>query len=411
MSISKLIAMVMLGFVTIANTAPANAAEKQVDRIVVLGDSLSDDGGDNSTWFLTKTLNGQAGDRGIDHMQPWVRAWLSERVWGYGWFCSWKYVPCRTVEKGILKATAKILEKSGAVPVTPAPHYDNGRWSNGPMWPEYLSQMMGIPLNDTSRYINVSHAGGWSLCIGDKALGIRDLKGDLKTVAMNMVNGSLVPPCLKLIAKGVNYKYGNYHPNDLAILFFGGNDYLNLYQDPARAVNAQAEVIEDAIAKGAKSVAWLNMPNIAQTPRYLNGSGMDKAQETTRLINTHNALLMMRFIELKSKYISKGINVIFVDANKIFKDIIANAHDHGMYVLDQPCSTLPSPGLDDSEVVQNNPSLRAINEMATPNGGICENQSEYMFWDGVHPTTATHKVIAEKACAILRQQGFKCNLK
>ena len=30
-------------------------------------------------------------------------------------------------------------------------------------------------------------------------------------------------------------------------------------------------------------------------------------------------------------------------------------------------------------------------------GGICENPDEHMFWDGLHPTAATHKIIAEAA--------------
>ncbi|MCL1077328.1 hypothetical protein D5R81_04550 [Parashewanella spongiae] len=410
MSISQRIATVVLSFTFVFTSISSIASETKIDRLIVLGDSLSDDGGDNSTWYLLKTLNGQTGAKGIDHMQPWVRAWLSERIWGYQWFCDWKYVPCKTVERGVLSAAANILEISGAVPVAPAIHYDRGRWSNGPMWPEYLAPKMGIPTSDNSRYLNVSHAGGWSLCVGDKALGIRDITGDLKTVAMNMINGSLIPPCLKLIAKGFNYKYGDYRANDMAILFFGGNDYLNLYQDPARVVQAQAEVIEEAIAHGAKHVAWLNMPDIAQTPRYLAGNKSNDASETTRLINIHNLNLLLKFMELKVRYSQKGVNIVYVDANRIFKDILTNSVDYGLKYLDRPCSTIPAPGLDDSTLAENNPSIAAINEMAESNGEICENQQEYAFWDSVHPTTATHEIIANKACEILKQQGYFCQL-
>ncbi|MGB0895153.1 MAG: SGNH/GDSL hydrolase family protein [Parashewanella sp.] len=404
----KLKAMLLACVIGLSISQTVNAKETKVDRLVILGDSLSDDGGNNSTFFLLKTLNGKTGDAGIDHMQPWVRAYLSDKILGYGWFCKWRFVPCRTVERLILKSAAKLLEVSGAVPIAPAPHYDNGRWSNGPMWPEYLSQRMGIDIANKQRYINVSHAGGWSLCLGDKVLGIRDLKGNLTTVAKNMINGSLVPPCLDLIAKGFNYKYGNYRPNDLAVVFFGGNDYLNLYQDPSRIVRAQAEVIDEAIDKGAKNIAWLNMPNIAKTPRYVTGNAGDKAAETTRLIKQHNVELFLKFMELKVKYAKKGVKLVLVDANKIFNDMLTHSLDYNLQVIDRPCSTIPAPGLDDTNLGRTNPSIRAINEMAKPNGSICRNPQNYAFWDGVHPTTAVHKIIADKACDIMKQQGFYC---
>ena len=387
----------------------ALAAEQKIDKLIVFGDSLSDDGGDNSTWYLLKTLNGQTGDAGIDHMQPWVRAWLSERVPGYEWSCSWYIVPCKTVERASLKAAVKLLGATGAVPVAPADHYDNGRWSNGPMWPEYLAGRMGISVNDGNRYRNVSHAGGWSLCVGDKALGISDLTGNLATVAQNMVNGSLIPPCLKLIAKGYNYKYGDFGPNDMVIVFFGGNDYLNRYQDPTRVIQAQMEVINEAVEKGAKHIAWLNMPDISKTPRYLTGGAQSQAKETSALIAEHNRQQQLFGSMLAGIYKFSGVNIINIDANKIFNDLLDNSSSHGLYVLDRPCSTIPAPGLDDVEMVANNPSMNAINEMAEPNGGICQNQNEYAFWDGVHPTTATHEIIADQACSILKEKGYKCN--
>ena len=409
-NIKRVVAVSCLMVCSVFSLTGRAESPEAVDRLVVLGDSLSDDGGDNSTWYLLKTLNGQTGDEGVDRIQPWVRSWLSERVLGYGWMCQWRYIPCRTVERNSLKAAISLLSNTGAVPIAPAPHYANGRWSNGPVWPEYLAGKMGISVTDGERYRNVSHAGGWSLCVGDKALGIRDLTGDLTTVATSMINGSLVPPCLKLIAKGYNYQYGDYEANDLVIVFFGGNDYLNRYQDPARVVEAQAEVIEEAIEKGAKHIAWLNMPDIAQTPRYLTGSGQGIAEETTQLINLHNILQQMSYLSLKNEYTSEGVNLINIDANSIFKDLIENSTEHGLYVVDQPCSTLATPGLDDVEMIESNPSFNALNDMTEANGGICQNQSEYAFWDGVHPSTATHKIIADKACEILNEHGYQCNI-
>ncbi|RLV61142.1 hypothetical protein D5018_03335 [Parashewanella curva] len=404
----RLFTVVLTLFCILGIQSLVKAEPRKVDRLIILGDSLSDDGGDNSTLYLLKTMNGETGDAGIDHIQPWVRSWLSDRIPGYGWFCSWKLIPCRTVERGILSAAISILTVSKAVPVLPAKHYDNGRWSNGLLWPEYLSKKMGIPTSNKQRYINVSHAGGWTLCLTDKVIGIGDLFGDLTKVAKDMINGSLIPPCLDLIAKGVHYKYGDYRPNDLAVVFFGGNDYLNLYQDPQRVVNVQAEVIEQEIEYGARNIAWLNMPDISLTPRYISGGAKDKAAETKRLIDLNNQLQEDKYRELKRKYERKGVKLVLVDANAIFKGIMDNADSYGFKDIHEPCSRIPTPGIDDTNLEETNPSLRAANEMAIPNGKICLHPEQYMFWDSVHPTTITHKIIADKACDILKENGFYC---
>ena len=384
-------------------------SERTINRMIVLGDSLSDDGGDNSTWFLLKTLNGQTGQAGIDHMRPFVHSWLEERVPTFSWWCSgsWsKY--CSSAEGGLLSALTKITTKTNAIPVIPKDHYDNGRWSNGPVWPEYLAPMVGINTHDKTKYINLSHAGGWSLCVGDKTVGISDLVGSPKTVATNMVNGSLIPPCLKLISKNFLYKEKTFRHDDLVVVFFGGNDYLNLYQDPARVVEAQKEIIEMAANNGAGAIAWLNMPDLANTPRFVKGSKLNKATEVTALINKHNYLLKSEFNHLQPLYKNKGVKLIHIDANKIFNDILDNFQSHGFSVLDEPCSTIFTPGLDDEEIA-NNPTFAATNELSDLNGGICANPNEYMFWDSVHPTTATHSLIADKACDIMKKNGFKCN--
>ena len=408
MSLCKLILIIIFGMTTTLSSINVNAASHQIKRLFFIGDSLTDDGGDNSTFYLLKVLNGKMGDEGVDYIQPWVRGWLSERIPGYSTICSVQIIPCRTTEKIALAGIIDILTKSGQVPILPPPYYYKGHWSNGPVWAEYLAPMMGISNTDENHYINASHGGSWSLCVGDKALNFSDLKGDLKTVAEDMVDGSLIPPCLKLIAKGLNYKYGNYQPHDMVFILFGANDYLNLFQKPTKVIEAQTEVVQDAIDKGAKNIVWINLPDISKTPRYLNGPA-DKKAKVSQLISEHNQLLKGQFDTLKSKYENQNINLTFINAKNIFDDLLTNHTKYGFSVVNQPCSTFPVPGVDGVKMTKSSSKTGSVYDVSALNGHLCKNQNDYLFWDGVHPTTSTHKIIAKKMCDLLLQSGYQCN--
>ncbi|MCL6270149.1 SGNH/GDSL hydrolase family protein [Sansalvadorimonas sp. 2012CJ34-2] len=385
------------------------SADQEIKRLVVFGDSLSDDGGNNSTWFLLKTLNGLTGESGIKHMQPWMRGWLAERITNYNWFCENTSINCPKHEIRALKALIAVTEKSGAIPIAPRDHYYQGRWSNGPTWPEYFAGMIGLSTSDKTVYRNESHAGGWSLCLGDKAMGIQDLTGDIKTVVKNMVNGSLIPPCLELLVKAYLYRHEKFSENDLVVVFFGGNDYLNRFQAPERVIEAQKVIIETAIENGAKHIAWASMPDLSKTPRYYRDAFKPQTEEISRLVQEHNRLLEEEWELLQIDYSEGGVTIALVDTKEIFSDILSNHHLYGLSVTDRPCSTIPAPGLEDP--VPNN-----VHEIVLPRetavvttGEVCQNPDEYMFFDSVHPTTAAHKLIATKACEIMRREGYRCS--
>jgi outer membrane lipase/esterase len=71
-----------------------------------------------------------------------------------------------------------------------------------------------------------------------------------------------------------------------------------------------------------------------------------------------------------------GVHLIRFDAFATFEGIVANAASHGLTNLTDRCYT----GDD----------LRF-----TGGGSVCANPSQYLFWDGIHPTTVTHRLLGE----------------
>ncbi len=75
-----------------------------------------------------------------------------------------------------------------------------------------------------------------------------------------------------------------------------------------------------------------------------------------------------------------GIRFISFDGNALFAAIVASPAAYGITNATEPCLTFGVIG-----------------------HAICSNPNEYLFWDGLHPTTAGHQRIASTALQLLSQ--------
>ncbi|XP_031736095.1 GDSL esterase/lipase At1g29670 [Cucumis sativus] len=174
----------------------------------------------------------------------------------------------------------------------------------------------------------------------------------------------------------------------------GGNDYLNNYfmplyyktsvqftpQQYAIALTKQLSLqLKGLYEKGARKVAIFGGGIVGCSP-YAKAKFDHKGSSCVDKIN--NAIQLFN-IGLKS--LVKDFNTNFGDANFIFIDVFNIAlHDtssnQGVINRDNPCCELRGDGLQ-CEV----------------NGKVCGNRSEYIFWDGVHPTEIGMMTLATRA--------------
>lgn len=255
--------------------------------------------------------------------------------------------------------------------------YFQGRFSNGPVAVEYLWKI----LNPGDNGFAASLAGGTNYAIGGATSG---------SASYQSVNPSVPEPLRTLYAS-----YGNawqlaafeldnplFDPDEsLFLIWLGANDvfyYGATAELPGTVPGSSGgpDLISNAIAnivasvefladQGAKHFMVLNMPDLGAVPEFLGNA------ELTSLASTFNLNLSIALGALDAA--DAGIEILVYDAFTALNEIIANPAAYGLTVVDQAC-------------------------IANLLSGVCNlgNWNEWLFWDGVHPTTRVHQIIAEQ---------------
>ena len=138
--------------------------------------------------------------------------------------------------------------------VPSAPYYD-GRFSDGPVWVEYLVETLGI----NGLFFNYAHGGART----DETNNQEELTGFL-TQVQTYVN---------LLEASQNFPTAFSMPEDtLFIIWIGGNDFLGDITDPLAAITQAVGNIQtgmtELIQAGAANFLVVNLPDLGKAPRF-----------------------------------------------------------------------------------------------------------------------------------------------
>ncbi len=229
-------------------------------------------------------------------------------------------------------------------PIPDPAEYYKGRFSNGPVWPEYLSDR---PL------LNIS--------LSDRALGGAESDGWTPFGLKQQVTGYIaaaIPPL---------------RTDVLFAIWIGGNDYLNGDKTPQQSVQNVKEAMGQLIKNEAKHLMILNLPDLGTIPRL---AGTDRSAESTSFSTQYNSLLADMLDQFSLDH--PGIGLYTVDIFAFFQEVSTNPSAYGFTNV-----TDPSPNF----------------EVPDEWGG-----NGYLFWDDIHPTTDMHAHIADRVYQELNQQ-------
>lgn len=285
-----------------------------------------------------------------------------------------------------------ILNLPGSIP--PSPPYYEGRYSNGLIWTDYLVEDLGLTLTPSTdlSFLSPRLPIPSPIAITPDGISVSPyFNGTTTTQSVNFAFagaqtgftgagdfGEFLPGVLTQVewfTDDLDEQFAD--PNALYIVWGGANDYQTV--DATDAPNPEVSVgnlktaVESLFNVGARNFLVPNLPDLGKTAQALT-LGAEISSNLTDLTNTHNFTLATTLEDLSQSL--TGINLVPLDVYSLFNTAIANPTAFGFTNVTQAC-------LDPVTLIP------------------CTNPNEYLFWDGIHPTTVTHEQLSEFALEAL----------
>lgn len=230
--------------------------------------------------------------------------------------------------------------------------YFEGRFSNGLIWVDYLAQDLGLNPSPNTNY-----------AFGGATTGN---------------NNTTLPrlPGLQQEINGFTQANPTADPNGLYIVWAGANDYLGGgVTDPTGPLTNLSNAVTTLAGVGARNIVVANLPNLGLIPSALGDS--QTSTNLSLLSAAHNSGLAQTLNALEQQ-LGPNVNLTELDFNSLFNQVIANPAEYNFTNVTTACLSDPSCALGDQN-----------------------EQSQYLSWDGLHPTTAAQKIIGDFAFSTL----------
>jgi phospholipase/lecithinase/hemolysin len=248
-------------------------------------------------------------------------------------------------------------------------YYDQGRWSNGPLWIEDIALKFGfaaLQRNEESNLYGTDFAWGGSTSFSGFSFG--GILPNLQTQVSYYI--ALLSTKYARMPKPANA---------LFTVWSGGNDVIYhvtlgryLYPlTPHEVSNNIGTAITTLYKAGGRTFLVPNLPPLGYKPNFLNTEYQKPAND---FVINYNPLLHTKLSELKQTL--SGITIIEFDVYALFQDVL---NDPGKYGL----TNVTDAAFDDNTDT------------------IAPGVGHYLFWDGTHPTRVGHAIVGESAYQLI----------
>ena len=246
-----------------------------------------------------------------------------------------------------LSDTGMVFRATGGI-YPPNPTYFHGRYSNGPVWIEYLSERLHL---STKQINNFAYGGATTGSIGN----------------------SYVPSLLQQV-QSFTQRHQKANSDALYVFWAGANDYLQGVSSatvPVKNIMSAINLLTDI---GSQKFLVANLPDLGQLPAM---KAATNSMSLNALTQAHNQSLRRSLKVLIQQ--DSHLKIATLDANSLYRDAIANPAAFGFTNVSSSCLS---------------------------GSTICGNPDQFLFWDGIHPTTVAHRIIGETAFSTIQEAGI-----
>jgi len=239
----------------------------------------------------------------------------------------------------------------------PNPLYFQGRFSNGPVWVEYLGDRLQL----SARQINNFAYGGATT--GSVTNRLSD----------NSYPNRLLP---SLVSQVQTFTQSNQRTNSeaLYILWAGANDYLQGVTSVAAPIENVRWSLAALASTGAKKFLVANLPDLGKLPATRSSANSARLSQLTQSHNQGLRRSLKLFAQQHPEF-----QIATLDANTLYREATTNPAAFGLANVTSACLT----------------------------GSVaCAKPDQFLFWDGIHPTTVAHRILGETAFRAIQDAGM-----
>jgi phospholipase/lecithinase/hemolysin len=256
---------------------------------------------------------------------------------------------------------------AGVVP--PSPPYTE-RFSNGPVWTEYLALILNLDVDLQTTLI-------------EDPLAANQAVGGAFTDSRNFNDWHPQLVGTGILGQIANFEEagGRIKPKDVVILWGGANNYLfDPIPDVEAVIGDLVQAVQDLAELGAKRIIVANLPDLGRTPLAQVDPAI--AFALSAITDQHNVALAAEMAEVAEAGKSQRLKILVLDIRTAFDGLLNDPA-----VL--PNKALPCIG----------PDLLPTGACDGPPGAFTPEQT--VFWDPLHPTTVTHSLLAQFAAGVI----------
>ncbi|KAK0606367.1 hypothetical protein LWI29_036925 [Acer saccharum] len=204
----------------------------------------------------------------------------------------------------------------------------------------------------------------------------KECQNKLVRVAGKSNASSIISGAVYLISSGSSDFIQNYYINPLLYKAYTPDQFSDLL------MQSYSIFIQNLYQLGARKIGVTTLPPLGCLPAAITVFGSHSNECVDKL--NDNAVSFNNKLNATSLSLQKklsGLNLVVLDIYQPLHDLVTKPSDNGFVEARRACC---GTGLLETSILCNKKSI-----------GTCANASQYVFWDGFHPSEAANKILAD----------------